>query len=112
MVLLLVLVIYTTESRTKEIGTRKVFGANKGSITYLLSKYFLTLMMWAIGFAIPVSMLLFDDFLSEIQYYRVSLNAWDILAGVVVFFLIGIVTIASQTWEAAGANLIDILRYE
>jgi ABC-type antimicrobial peptide transport system permease subunit len=109
---LLGMVIYTTESRIKEVGIRKVFGANEGSITYLLSKDFLTLMVWAIGFAIPVSMLLFDDFLSEIQYYRVSLNAWDILAGVVVFFLIGIVTIASQTWKAAGANPVDILRYE
>lgn len=109
---LLGMVIYTTETRTKEVGIRKVFGANEASITYLLSKDFLTLMVWAIGFAIPVSILLFDNLLSEIQYYRVSLNAWDIFIGMVVFSLIGIVTIASQTWKAAGANPIETLRYE
>jgi ABC-type antimicrobial peptide transport system permease subunit len=109
---LLGMVIYTAETRTKEVGIRKVFGANEASITYLLSKDFLTLMVWAIGFAIPVSILLFDDLLSGLQYYRVSLNVWDILIGLVVFSLIGIATIASQTWKAAGANPVETLRYE
>ena len=43
---------------------------------------------------------------------RVSLNVWDILFGVLIFSLIGIGTIASQTWKAAGANPVDTLRYE
>lgn len=109
---LLGMVIYSTETRTKEVGIRKVFGANEASISYLLSKDFLTLMIWALGFAIPVSILLFDDFLSEIQYYRVSLNVWDILIGLVIFSLIGIVTIASQTWKAASANPVETLRHD
>jgi ABC-type antimicrobial peptide transport system permease subunit len=109
---LLGMVIYTIETRTREVGIRKVFGATEASITYLLSRDFLTLMVWAIGFAIPVCTHLFDNFLSEIQYYRVSLNVWDILVGLVVFSLIGIVTIASQTRKASRANPVDILRYE
>jgi putative ABC transport system permease protein len=109
---LLGMVVYTTENRTKEVGIRKVFGATEASITYLLSKDFFRLMAWAIGFAIPVSFLLFDNLLSGLQHYRVSLNVWDILIGLVVFSLIGIVTIASQTWKAAGANPADTLRYE
>jgi putative ABC transport system permease protein len=109
---LLGMVIYTIENRTREVGVRKVFGASETSIIYLLSKDFLKLMVWAVGFAIPVSVLLFDDLLSEIQYYRVSLNVWDILIGLVVFSFIGVVTIASQTWKAAGANPVDTLRYE
>jgi ABC-type antimicrobial peptide transport system permease subunit len=109
---LLGMVIYTIETRTKEVGIRKVFGANEASIAYLLSKDFLTLMVWAIGLAIPVSILLFNDLLSGLQYYRVSLNVWDILLGLVVFSLIGIATIASQTWKAAGANPVETLRYE
>lgn len=109
---LLGMVIYTTETRTKEVGIRKVFGANEAGIIYLLSKDFLALMVWAVGFAIPVSFLSFDNLLSEIQYYRVSLNGWDILIGLVAFSLIGLGTIASQTWKAAGANPVDTLRYE
>lgn len=109
---LLGMVIYTIEPRRKEIGIRKVFGAREAGITYLLSKDFLKLMAWAAAFAIPASTLLIDDFLSELQYYRISLNVWDILVSLVVFLLIGFGTIASQTWKAARANPVDTLRYE
>jgi putative ABC transport system permease protein len=109
---LLGMVIYTTESRMKEAGIRKVFGASEASLTFLLSKDFLKLMVWAIGCAIPVCVLLFDNFLSSIQYYRVSISAWDILSGIIIFFVVGVVTIASQTRKAAGANPVDTLRYE
>jgi hypothetical protein len=109
---LLGMVIYTTETRTKEVGIRKVFGASEANLIFLLSKDFFKLMLWAIGFAIPVCVLLFDNFLSAMQYYRVSINEWDILASLVIFFFVGIATIASQTWKAAGVNPIDTLRYE
>jgi ABC-type antimicrobial peptide transport system permease subunit len=109
---LLGMVTYTTETRIKEVGIRKVFGASEANLTYLLSKDFVKLMLWATGFAIPVCLHLFDDFLSTMQYYRISINVWDILVGLIIFFLIGMVTIASQTRKAAGANPIDTLRYE
>ena len=69
-------------------------------------------MLWATAFAIPLCFQLFDDILSTMQYYRVSLNVWDILVGIAIFFLVGMVTIASQTRKAAGANPVDTLRYE
>ena len=109
---LLGMVIYTTETRIKEVGIRKVFGASEASLTYLLSKDFVKLMLWATVFAIPLCFNLFDDILSTMQHYRVSLNVWDILVGLTIFFLVGIVTIASQTRKAAGANPIDTLRHE
>lgn len=109
---LLGMVVYTTETRIKEVGIRKVFGGSEASIVYLLSKDFLKLMLWATGFAVPASLLLFDNFLSALQYYRVSLNASDIISSFVVFFSIGIATIASQTWKAAEANPVDTLRHE
>jgi putative ABC transport system permease protein len=109
---LLGMVIYTTETRIKEVGIRKVFGANEVSITYLLSKDFLKLMLFAVTFAIPISYFLCDDLLATMQYYRVTLNLWDIFVSLIVFFSIGIFTIASQTWRAAGMNPIETLRYE
>jgi ABC-type antimicrobial peptide transport system permease subunit len=109
---LLGMVVYTMEARTKEIGIRKVFGDKEANITYLLSKDFLLLMVWAIGLAIPITTFLVNDFLSLLTYYRVSLNVWDILFSIVVVFLIGMGTIASQTWRAARANPIEILRDE
>lgn len=109
---LLGMVIYTIEPRTKEVGIRKVFGANESSITYLLSKDFIRLMAWAIGFAIPLCTLLIDGFLSALQYYRVSLNVWDILVSLVIFLFIGVGTIASRIRNASKVNPADILRHE
>ena len=53
-------------------------------------------MAWEIGFAIPIAMLLIDDFLSALQYYRVSLGAWDILVSLIIFLNIGIGTIGPK----------------
>jgi hypothetical protein len=109
---LLGMVIYTTETRTREVGIRKVFGASEANLTYLLSKDFVKLMLWAMGFAIPFCFYWFDDILSTMQYYRVRINLGDIVAGLIILFLVGILTIASQTRKAARANPIDTLRYE
>jgi len=109
---LLGMVIYTTETRIREVGIRKVFGASEASLTFLLSKDFMKLMLWAIAFAIPVCFQLFDGILMSMQYYRVSLNLGDIVAGLVTLSLIGIITVVSQTRKAARANPVDTLRYE
>lgn len=109
---LLGMVIYTAETRTREVAIRKVFGATEASLTFLLSKDFVKLMLWSTVFAVPVCFTLFDDILSTMQHYRVSINAGDILTGFIIFFVIGIAAIASQTRKTAGANPIDTLRYE
>ncbi len=108
---LLGMVIYTIEPRNKEVGVRKVFGASEASISYLLSKEFVILMAWAVAFAMPVTMLLINDFLSALQYYRVSLNAWDIVISLAIFLSIGIGTIASQIRKVTKANPIETLRH-
>ncbi|MBT1705158.1 ABC transporter permease [Chryseosolibacter indicus] len=109
---LLGMVIYTTEWRTKEAGIRKVFGASDSGIAWLLSKDFLKLMFYAIALGIPISSWLFDDFLSAIQYYRVSIGIWDIVISVVIFFVVGVLAIASQVRKVAVKNPVDTLRYE
>lgn len=109
---LLGMVIYSIESRTKEVGIRKVHGAGEAALTYLLSKDFLKLMAWGLVFAIPAIALLVDDFLALLQYYRVSLNVWDILISLGIVVLIGVGTTISQTWRAARTNPVTVLRHE
>jgi ABC-type antimicrobial peptide transport system permease subunit len=109
---LLGMVVYSAETRTKEVGIRKVLGASVANINYLLSKDFMKLMLWAIAFGVPISILLFDDLLSGLQHYRVRLNVWDIVVGLIIFFLTGVATIASQTCKTANTNPVDTLRYE
>ncbi|HEY3405607.1 MAG TPA: FtsX-like permease family protein, partial [Ohtaekwangia sp.] len=109
---LLGMVIYSMETRIKEVGIRKVFGATEANLTYLLSKDFVKLMLWAVTLAIPFCFQVFDGILSGMQHYRVNLNLWDILAGLVVFFFVGVITVASQTRKAARANPVETLRCE
>ena len=109
---LLGMVIYTLEPRAREVGIRKVFGANDVSLAFLLSKDFIRLMGWGIIVAIPICTLLIDDFLSALQYYRISLNVWYILISLFIFLVVGLGTISSQIRRATQANPIDILRHE
>lgn len=106
------MVVYTAESKTKEVGIRKVLGATVGSITYLLSKEYLKLMAWALVIAIPITVVMFDYALPKIQHYSVSVNVWDVLIGVVILMGLALVTITSQTYKTANANPADTLKYE
>lgn len=108
---LLGMVVYTAESKTKEVGIRKVMGASRMSLAYLLSKEFLKLMLIASIFALPITLLL-DKTLQGMEHYRVSITFFDIALGLLAMFALGIVTMASQTWKTASINPAETLKYE
>jgi putative ABC transport system permease protein len=109
---LLGMVVYTSETRTKEVGIRKVMGASTGSITLLLSKDYLNLMMGAAVFGIPMSIWLADMIFPRMQAYHVTLNFWDVLISLVILSTMGLATIASQTFKTASTNPAETLRTE
>ncbi len=106
------MVVYTSETKAKEVGIRKVMGASMANITYLLSKDYLKLMIWAIVLSAVPMVFLFDLFLTRIQYYSVQLNFWDVLISIVLLISLGLGTIASQTIKTASANPVDTLKVE
>ena len=103
--------MYATQTRTKEIGIRKVMGADVTSITVLLSRSFLYLIGIATIIAVPVSIYFGDAFLSTYAY-KILITPGIIVSGVLVVTAIGLVTICSQTLRAAMANPVRALRYE
>lgn len=109
---LLGMVVYATETRTKEIGVRKVMGASTSTIAMLLSKDYLKLMLIATIIATPLTYLFFDLLLFGEQYYRIAIGALEIILSILVMFVLGIATIFSQTLKASKANPVDTLRYE
>jgi ABC-type antimicrobial peptide transport system permease subunit len=44
--------------------------------------------------------------------FHVTFGAGTLLAGITIVFLIGILTVLSQTLKAANSNPVDILKYE
>jgi putative ABC transport system permease protein len=103
--------MYSTQTRMKEIGVRKVMGASSQQITLLLSRSFLILMGIAAIIGTPVGYLLGSQFLSTYAY-KIDITPLLILSGIFIVGLLGILTICSQTWKAASSNPVNSLRYE
>lgn len=109
---LLGMVVYTSENRTKEVGVRKVMGASNFSITVLLSKEYIKMMLWASVIAIPITITGLELVLPNIQHYYTSVNVWDVLLSLVILLLMGLATLSSQTFKIASANPADTLKQE
>ncbi|NOT75288.1 MAG: FtsX-like permease family protein [Cyclobacteriaceae bacterium] len=109
---LLGMVVYTAEIKTKEVGIRKVMGASSASITLLLSKDYLKLMLIASMIAVPITWFLFEQMLKGIQYYRVSIDAIDVVISLFIMLALGLGAIATQTLKTAATNPADTLKYE
>jgi ABC-type antimicrobial peptide transport system permease subunit len=108
---LLGLSTYMAENRTKEIGIRKVLGASVASITTLLARSFIQLILVSIVIATPLSWLFMNNFLQRFTY-RTSLSAWVLVVAGAAALSIALFTIAFQTIRAGMANPVKSLRAE
>ncbi|WP_026954484.1 ABC transporter permease [Algoriphagus vanfongensis] len=108
---LLGLATYTAEQRTKEIGVRKVLGANTGNIVALLSKDFIKLVFIAILIATPVAWYGMNQWLEGFAY-QVGVQWWVFLISGFLAVMIALLTISFQSIKAASMNPVDSLRSE
>jgi len=108
---LLGLATYSAMQRTREIGIRKVLGAEVSSIVTLLSKDFLKLVLIAVLIAVPFSWYAMNKWLEDFAY-SVEIKWWVFgIAGMVAFF-IATLTISFHAVKAAVANPVKSLRTE
>jgi putative ABC transport system permease protein len=105
------LAAFTIEQRTKEIGIRKILGASLSSISALLSKDFLKLVLLSVIIASPVAWWAMHSWLQNFAY-RIAIPWWVFtVAGVIAMFT-AIVTISYHAIKAALANPVNSLRSE
>jgi putative ABC transport system permease protein len=105
------LATYMAESRTKEIGIRKVLGASVAGIATLLTKDFIKLVLVSVVIASPVAWLTMHSWLQGFNY-RINISAWIFLVAGLLAVLIAIVTISYQAIRAAMSNPVKSLRME
>ena len=105
------LVSFTLAQKEKEIGIRKVVGASVGSILLLFNRGIARLMGIAFVVSAPLAYLLLQSFLQG-NTYKITLGPWIFLIGLVVTLLIAFATTGYQSWRAAQANPVDVLRDE
>jgi putative ABC transport system permease protein len=108
---LFALVSYSIESRTKEIGIRKVLGASVQNIVNMISKEFLVLIVIAGFIAIPVTWYLMSNWLKDFAYH-IPMGADIFITASVIALLIAFVTIGFKAINAAITNPVNSLRSE
>jgi putative ABC transport system permease protein len=109
---LLGMVVFTTETRLKEISIRKVLGASEGSLIYLLSKGFFTLLSFSALVALPLTYFFFEKVILSEIVYRAPIGALDLFIGLIVVMAIAFLMIGSQTMKVARTNPAEVLKGE
>lgn len=102
---------FAITQRVKEIGIRKVLGADISSIVTLLSKDFLKLVVISAIIAFPVAWWFMHQWLQDFAY-RITMPWWIFLVAGVLAAIIALVTISFQAIKAAIANPVKSLRTE
>ncbi|MEO9968099.1 MAG: ABC transporter permease [Reichenbachiella sp.] len=105
------MVVFSTQSRLKEVSIRKVLGASNQALIYILSKGFAKLLLLAILLSVPLTWFINNLWMDFIAF-RVEIGAGVIVFGVAIVALLGLLVVGSQTWQAANTNPSDILRDE
>lgn len=108
---LLGLAIFITNSRTKEIGVRKVLGASVTQIITLLSKDFVALVLVAFIIVTPISWWAMHRWLDDFVF-RTQLSWWIFAATGGGMILIAILVLSFRTIKSATTNPINSLRSE
>jgi putative ABC transport system permease protein len=105
------LALFISQQRTKEIGIRKVNGANVSEILTLLNKGFIRWVTMAFVIACPIAYLTMNNWLKNFAY-KTNLSWWIFALAGAVALGIALLTVSWQSWRAATRNPVEALRYE
>ena len=108
---LLAMVIYDIDTKTKEIGIRKVIGASGWDLIRSLSGSFSKILIFSVLISAPLIWIINSLILRSFAY-RITLGPLPFLIGYGSLFSIGLFIILSQVLRAASRDPVETLRYE
>jgi putative ABC transport system permease protein len=97
--------------RAKEIGIRKVNGANVTDIMVMLNSGFFKWIAIAFVIAAPVAWYAMNKWLQSFVY-RIEIGWWEFAYAGMVVLMVTLLTVCLQSWRAATRNPVESLRYE
>ena len=106
-----IVTLFSTLSRLKEVGIRKVLGAGKSSLFFVLTKELMQLTVWASVIGIPISAVLLNAWL-ETYAFHISLSWWMYAAAFGLLLLIAFLTVFRQVWRIICLKPMRILKDE
>ncbi len=109
---LFTLVSINIQSRTKEIGIRKVLGASVAGITTIMNRPFLIIVGIASIVGGGLGVYISDLLMGSIWTYHVTPGILSALVPIVIILLVALFSISGKVINAAKRNPVDSLRYE
>jgi putative ABC transport system permease protein len=103
------LAAFTTEQRSREIGTRKVLGATAWQIVGLLARRILMLVLVAAVLASIASFFFIDEWLAGFAY-RAPINYLIFVLAAASAAAVAFATVTAQCWRTAHADPVQSLR--
>ncbi|MGZ3873481.1 MAG: ABC transporter permease, partial [Mucilaginibacter sp.] len=102
---------FTIEKRFREIGIRKVLGANVKQLLMLIATEFLKLVLIAFVVAVPLSWWMMHNWLQKYAYH-IDISLWMFGVVGVLILLLTMIVVSVNTLSAALANPVKSLRSE
>ncbi len=109
---LLGMVVYTTQTKLREMSIRKVLGATTGNLVFILSRGFAALLVIAAGIALPITYIFFEKVVLINFPFHEPIGAGELFGGLMAVVVIAFIMIGSQTVKAARSNPAEILKSE
>jgi ABC-type antimicrobial peptide transport system permease subunit len=109
---LLGMVVFTTETRLREVSIRKVLGASMTQLVFLLSRGFLLLLGIAAFIALPATYFFFDQVVLTLFAYHAPLGIAELALSFGLVLLIAFFMTSSQMVKVARSNPAEVLKGE
>jgi ABC-type lipoprotein release transport system permease subunit len=105
------MVVFTTETKLKEVSIRKTLGASEGGLIFLLSRSFILVLVTSAAIALPVTYFFFDRVLLRKFPYHSPIGI-EAFYGFIIVMSLAFVMIAAQTMKASRINPAEVLKGE
>ncbi len=102
---------FNLQRRTKEIGIRKVLGADLKSLMLLLSKTFMLLIGLSYIIAMPISWVIFSNWLKN-YHFRIDLGWWLFIVPLIFVAGIAFISIFGKILRSVQTNPVNALKDE
>ena len=103
------LAAFSVQQRTKEVGIRKVLGADESNIIKLLTSSFIRTVLIGFGLAIPITWLVMNSWLQGFAY-RVNIDWWIFALTGLLITISALLMISFQSLKIASINPVNALR--
>ena len=101
----------SAEKRMKEIGIRKVLGASVRQLVQLFSLPFIMLVLIAAVIAMPISWIVFSEWLNNFAYH-IDLEWYNFAIASAFLLALTFLSISTQAFRAATINPVDTIKSE